>query len=124
MRLPSKRKISYFKPVMGTNRFGKECVTYLTRDSQSRKYVRRDGYGGMFTENAVQGAARDVMAGTFDPLIEAGFTPVFSVHDEVITEASPDRDLQEVIDIVERVPDWAPGLPVAADGYDAMRYRK
>lgn len=122
-RLPSGRTLHYYKPKLAKDQYG-DKVSYMVRDSQSGHYVRRDTYGGLLAENVTQATARDIMAEKFHKLRGAGFEPVFTVHDEVITEAAPGKDIQQVYDIAEEVPTWAKGLPIGADGYTAMRYRK
>ena len=77
-------------------------------------------YGGKVTENAAQAFARDVFG---DMLIrideQMGMRPLFHVHDEFIYEVDEDsgeEDLAKVLDIMGTPPDWAPELPVAAEG--------
>lgn len=56
----------------------------------------------------------------------AGYEIVLTVHDEVVTYApdSPEYSAEDLGARLARVPDWAPGLPLAASGYEAQRYRK
>lgn len=57
---------------------------------------------------------------------KAGYEILLTVHDELITEA-PDTDDYSVDGLagcMATVPDWAPGLPLAAAGFEAYRYRK
>jgi DNA polymerase len=51
---------------------------------------------------------------------------VLTVHDELITEApdSPEFNAEDLAARLAQVPDWAPGLPLAAGGFEAYRYRK
>jgi len=61
------------------------------------------------------------------PLIEsAGFEIVLTVHDEVITEAPdhPDFNADHLAGLMATNPTWADGLPLAAAGFEAYRYRK
>jgi DNA polymerase len=46
----------------------------------------------------------------------AGYPVVLSVHDEVVQS--------EFEDIMCRLPDWAEGLPVKAEGWRAKRFQK
>ncbi len=61
------------------------------------------------------------------PAIEAaGYQIVLSVHDENITEAD-DRDefsAGHLAGLMAINPPWADGLPLAAAGFEAYRYRK
>jgi DNA polymerase len=56
-----------------------------------------------------------------------GYDIVNSVHDEVLLledEAKGDTALENVIKIMTTPPDWAPGFPLAAEGWVSKRYRK
>lgn len=56
----------------------------------------------------------------------AGYKTVLTIHDEAITEA-PDTDeytFKKMEHLMSTLPDWAPGLPLVAAGYEAYRYRK
>lgn len=77
-------------------------------------------------ENVTQAAARDVMANGMLLADDVGYEILLTVHDELITEA-PDTDDYSVAGLagcMATVPDWAPGLPLAAAGFEAYRYRK
>ena len=55
----------------------------------------------------------------------AGHKIVFHVHDEVIIEApAGEADLKKVCEIMSRVPAWAQGLPLNAEGWIGNYYRK
>lgn len=61
------------------------------------------------------------------PLIEAaGYKLVLSVHDELITEVpdDPRYSADHLAALMSTVPPWATGLPLAAEGFEAYRYRK
>lgn len=82
-------------------------------------------------ENAVQSTCRDLLAEALVRLERAGFPVVLHVHDEVVVEvdAEPGSDaaaraLQDVIQIVSEVPEWAVGFPVAAEGDAGARWSK
>ena len=76
-------------------------------------------------ENIVQATARDVLAEAMLRLSAAGFPIVFHVHDEVIAECKHDEhSLDEMNDILSQTPDWADGLPLAAEGFETDYYQK
>lgn len=113
-----------------------EELTYIDPVSQQRLGT----YGGRLTENLVQATARDVLACAMLALDDAGYQIVGHVHDEVIIEPRlregawcdaegwptdlGQRRLDEVREIMETVPSWAQGLPLAAHGDIVTRYRK
>jgi DNA polymerase bacteriophage-type len=57
---------------------------------------------------------------------EAGYPIVLTVHDEIVTEPidSGQFSAQRLSGLLSAVPPWAQGLPLAAEGYEAARYRK
>jgi len=47
-----------------------------------------------------------------------------TIHDEVVGEIRPDQDYDKFLELMVQQPKWAPGLPIAADGFCEERYRK
>lgn len=121
MRLPSGRRLAYYKPALDEE--GK--LTYLGVDTYTRQWTRVKTFGGRLTENAVQATARDVMVSGMFKLEDAGYPIVGTVHDEIIMEPQMNfGSVEEAVELMCEIPDWAEGLPVAADGFRAKRYRK
>ena len=78
-------------------------------------------------ENVVQAIARDLLADSMQRLDAAGFNIVAHIHDEVICEVDEsegEEKLEEMCKIMGAAPDWAPGLPLKADGYLCNFYKK
>lgn len=123
IQLPSGRKLSYCKPRLEPGKYGQK-ITYEGQGSKVY-FVREDTYGGKLVENIVQATARDVLAEAMLRLNAAGFPIVFHVHDEVIAECKHDEhSLDEMNDILSQTPDWADGLPLAAEGFETKYYQK
>lgn len=120
--LPSGRALCYPSPEIDKH----DTITYMGVNQYSRKWSRISTYGGKIAENITQAVARDVMAENMPEVEEAGFDIVLSVHDELITEADDDldHDHEALSAILATVPDWAEGLPLAAAGFEAYRYKK
>ena len=124
IRLPSGRCLSYAKPRITENCFGNESVNYLGL-GPSRKWERIESYGPKFTENIVQGIARDLLAEAMVRIeVVPRFRIVAHIHDEVIIEAEPEDSAEEVCRIMSEVPEWATGLLLKADGYECKFYQK
>jgi DNA polymerase len=123
LQLPSGRRLSYVKPRIALNRFGKEAVTYEGIGS-TKKWERLESYGAKFVENIVQATSRDILAEAMERLNEAGFNIVMHVHDEVIIEAPCDVSLTTICTIMGQPPNWADGLLLHADGYVCDFYQK
>ena len=120
LRLPSGRKLAYFKP-----EWDGESVTHLGIDTYTRRWMRTQNYGGKWCERACSGVARCLLVDAMFRLDDAGYDLIGTVHDETIAEVSPDfGSLDEARELMCRLPDWAAGLPVAAEGWRAKRYRK
>jgi len=119
--LPSGRQLAYIKPRIGENIFGGESVTYEGVGT-TKKWERLESYGPKFVENIVQAISRDILMHAMKTLGTCHI--VAHVHDEVIIEADPHMSLDVVCQQMGRVPTWAKGLLLDADGYECDFYRK
>ena len=119
--LPSGRNLAYAKPNIGDNRFGGESVTYEGVGS-TKKWERIESYGPKFVENIVQAISRDILLFTMRTLQHCDI--VAHVHDELIIEASPSTCLIEICKKMGKVPPWAQGLVLNAEGYICDFYKK
>ena len=119
--LPSGRKLSYVKPKIEINKFGGESVTY-EGVGVAKKWERIESYGPKFVENIVQAISRDILIFSLQNL--SVYNIVAHVHDEVIIEAPENIRLEDICGIMSRVPYWAKGLILTADGYTCDFYMK
>ena len=119
--LPSGRKLSYVKPRIGTNRFGSECVTYEGIGA-TKKWERIESSPGKWVENITQAVARDILYNALSAF--RSFDVVMHIHDEIVIEADRHISLEAVCEQMSRVPPWARGLPLRADGYECNFYQK
>ncbi len=135
MQLPSGRLLSYAHPAIKRKKmpwFDKDGndvyrwgVTYWGVESTTHRWLEQSGYGGKWVENAVQALCRDLLVEAMLRLEGAGYWQVLSVHDESVSEhptgfGSP----EEFKRLMCIVPDWAQGLPVEAEVWRGVRYRK
>ena len=119
--LPSGRQLAYVKPRIGENIFGGESVTYEGVGG-TKKWERIESYGPKFVENIVQAISRDILMYAMKTLRTCSI--VAHVHDEVIIEADPRMSIDSVCEQMGRVPPWAKGLLLNADGYECDFYKK
>ena len=119
--LPSGRQLSYVKPRMGENRFGGESVTYEGIGG-TKKWERIESYGPKFVENIVQAYSRDLLAHSMKTLRHCSI--VAHIHDEIIVEADMRMSEEVLSEQMGRVPPWAEGLLLRADGYETLFYKK
>lgn len=150
IKLPSGRFLCYPSPQIDDS----GAFSYMGINQYSRKWSRIKSYGGKLVENITQAVARDVLAanmpkveqwrpimgdwkneddGTtyqapvaYEGLDADGYRIVLTVHDEVVTEApnSPEYNAEHLSSLLATNPQWADGLPLAAAGFEALRYRK
>ena len=119
--LPSGRRLSYVKPRMGVNRYGNECVIYEGLDS-TKKWVNITSSPGKWVENITQATARDILYNAMNTLRNCDI--VIHVHDEIVIEADMRMSVEAVCEQMGRLPDWAAGLPLRAEGFEADFYQK
>lgn len=123
--LPSGRKLYYCSPVIVPGTFGRDSIQFMGMNQTTKKWERIDTYGGKLVENIVQATARDCLSVNILRLEEAGFPIVFHVHDEVVIDCPKEQaDLDRVCRIMSRPIDWAPGLPLKAEGWTGDYYTK
>lgn len=110
--LPSGRRISYHKVEFDAD----GGASYL-------EAPRRIGtYGGRLVENATQAVARDILAEALVRLHDGGYRIASHVHDEILVEG--EHSVDEISSLMCEQPEWAPGLPISAEGFTTPRYRK
>lgn len=122
--LPSGRRLSYVKPRLELNKFGRMGLAY-EGIGESGKWGSLETYGPKLVENIVQGTARDLLAEAMLRLRMSGFDIVMHVHDEAVLEVPfGSASATEICAIMAEQPEWAEGLPLRADGYECDFYKK
>ena len=122
--LPSGRKLSYVKPRMALNKFGRNGLTY-EGIAENKKWSRIETYGPKLVENIVQGTARDLLAEAMLRVEKKGYSIVMHCHDEIIAEMPEGAgSVEEMCAVMAIQPEWADGLPLRADGYECAFYKK
>jgi DNA polymerase len=121
IRLPSGRYLSYPAP-----RAGEYDTSFVGVNPYTKQWCRISTYSGKLAENIVQAISADILMDWLVAADDDGFNPVLSVHDEIITEP-PDVDEYDDIrlsELAQTCSPWTTGLPLAAKGFTAKRYRK
>lgn len=119
--LPSRRRLAYVKPRIGTNRFGSDSVTYEGIGG-TRKWERQESYGPKFVENIVQAISRDILCYAMRNLRD--YSIVMHIHDEIVIEADEQISAEAVCEQMSQTPPWAKGLLLQADGFECSFYKK
>jgi DNA polymerase len=128
MRLPSGRELVYPFAKLRNNKRGDLIVVFM--DNYQGKWVEcRHGegaYGGTWTENCIQAAARDVFYDAMLRLEQAGYRIALHVHDEVVCEMPEGTGSLEEFKrlLIGPPPTWAPNLPLNAKVRESQRFCK
>ncbi len=91
------------------------------------KYQHGPIWGGTLTENIVQAIARDLLGYWILECEKVNLPVALHVHDEIIAISSDlyaTQNLHVLNDIMSTGPDWAAGLPLAAEGEISETYKK
>lgn len=83
--------------------------------------VKSQLYAGIAVENITQGTAASLLRDLMRRLDDYGYTLLASRHDEVLIEGRCAAALRAAM---LRSPEWAAGLPLAADVEEGVRYGK
>ena len=123
--LPSGRRLYYPQPAIAQNRFGRPSISYMGQNQTTKKWERIETYGGKLVENIVQAVARDCLSEAITRLEDAGYPVVFHIHDEIVVDAQGFQwCLPDMGRIMAQMPEWAPGLPLNADGWINEFFKK
>lgn len=126
VKLPSGRYLTYFEPHLTDD----GSIAYWGESAEegktTRQWVRVFTHGGKMTGNCCQTIARDILAPALITSERQGYLPILTVHDEIVTEVpdTPDFTTEGLVQILSANPPWAAGLPLAAAGFEAYRYKK
>lgn len=120
--LPSGRAMCYPAPEVSNS----AEISFMGINQYTRKWERIRTHGPKLSENITQAFARDILAYNMPAIEEAGYEIVLHVHDENVCEV-PDTEAfsaEGLANLMAITPSWATGLPLAAEGFEAYRYRK
>lgn len=122
IRLPSGRYLCY----RDLRRDDTGKLLYDGINQYTRKWEALDTYYGKLVENVVQAVARDVFMAGMRRADLSGYPVVLRVHDELVCEVPDDPAFthERLADMMSENPSWSVGLPLAAAGFTAHRYRK
>lgn len=133
-RLHSGRKLWYFNPKAmrktmpwSTPEKPDVRMAWTFQTMKMGRWITVDAYGGIITENVVQGDARDLMVAGMFKCEKNGLPVVLTVHDSIIIEPLIGRANAAMLkDIMCDIPDWARALkvPVTAECWTGDRMLK
>lgn len=127
-RLPSGRLLAYFQPriEMVDTPWGEEveavtCVWGAAKAKAGEEWPRRGMHAGIHIENCTQAVAADLLREALLACEDDGIDVFLHVHDEIVAAG---ECLEQLRAIMLEVPEWAAGLPLAAEGGTGTRYGK
>lgn len=133
MRLPSGRDLYYPFPKLEDVEMPwsteakpafKKVVTAMTQN-MANQWVREPLSHVKLSENATQATCRDLLVNAMFNVTEAGYNVVMHIHDEIVAEIDEGKgNLAEFESLMTKLPEWAKGLPLKAEGWIGKRYRK
>jgi DNA polymerase len=101
-------------------------VLYYPNARPSNNGFDMDGknvWHGILVENVCQAVARDLLAHALLECEKEGFDVRFHVHDEIVCYGQPE-ELEKLEEVMCRLPDWAKGIPMNAEGEVSPWYKK
>lgn len=126
IQLPSGREIRYaHAKATPVEKWGRPGFQISFRTNYHGRAVRENTYGGKLIENIVQGIALDIMAEGMINAEAARYPLRGTVHDEALTMRKKGTgDIKKLEALVCKLPAWAEGIPLNAEGFVCERYRK
>lgn len=121
IELPSGRRLWYLDPEVVQGHKGSVLSFTNNRGYRDRTW------GGTLTENLAQAITADITNDVLVRVAEAGLKPIINQHDEVgieVDEGSAKEAAEELVRIMEQPPEWAVGLPIAAEAEIKKRWLK
>lgn len=124
MRLPSGRKLAYPQPKIVPGKFEGSTEVSFLQNLKGVVWGHRGIWGGVWTENATQAVAADIMLHGVQKAEDAGYETMSLIHDQCLSYKKPGQTIEELVRHLTDLPSWAVGLPLAAEGAEAPFYSK
>jgi len=135
MQLPSGRLIRYHTPrlTVATRQWASPWELALSYwgwntnpDKGPPAWIQMDLYGGVLTQNATGGTARDIMQHGMQNVTRLGYPIVMQTYDEAVSEVPIGHgSIEEFEAGLNDLPDYARGWPIKAkSGWIGPRYGK
>jgi DNA polymerase len=123
-KLPSGRILSFPEAKLAEGDRGLDLI-YSGMNNHTHRWGQIKAYGGSLVQSITQAVARDLLAEAVLRLEDRGYPVVLHVHDEIVADVPKDKgSLEEFEELMCVLPGWAKGIPVEAEGYESIRYRK
>jgi DNA polymerase bacteriophage-type len=98
-------------------------VAFDGKNQKTNHWGQQRLYGGLQTNNDVQGTARELLRIAMIRVEEAGYPIVLHVHDSIASEVSQEfGSVEHYESLLSILPPWAAGLPLTAKGGENYRF--
>lgn len=125
MRLPSGRKLAYPMPRIVAGKFEGTTAVSFYQNLKGATWGHNSGvWGGVFTENAVQAVAADIMCHGAQNAEDAGYGIAALIHDQALAYWQEGQTVEGFVERLTDLPSWAERLPIAAEGALVPFYKK
>lgn len=107
--------------------YTKDSFSYMGKQQNGNAWIRVSSHGAKVFENLVQSLAREVLKAGLLRADALGFNLLGHVHDEgICLQKTGDNYYTHHLleECMSEALEWAPGLPLGADGWTAQFYRK
>jgi hypothetical protein len=123
LTLPSGRSITYPEARLVPSKFEGYPADVMFKDNARKQWKETRAWHGTFTENVVQGTARDILVAAITRMEAHGLQVVLHVHDDLVVEVPTSTITPHAFQqlALEAVP-WADGLPLAGKARAAHCY--
>jgi DNA polymerase len=113
------------KPHIRNVRLG-EAITIFSQLPKSVKWGRVEIHAGIFCNNQIQGIAGDLMACGLANAEKNSYATFITIHDEALSEYDPlaGQSADHFVQCLTKLPAWAEGMPLAAEGGVVEFYSK
>lgn len=104
----------------------KDALTFYGQLPKTVNWGRVVTHGGVLVENLCQGVCADFMAHGAINAERAGYEICALIHDEALAYYYPDKGqtLEEFVSLLTKLPEWAEGMPLKAEGDIVKFYKK
>ncbi len=105
------------KPYIRGVRLG-EAITIFSQLPKSTHWGRVEVHVGIFCNNQIQGTAGDLMSAGLFNAEKNGYPTFITIHDEALSEYDPlaGQSADHFVECLTKLPPWAEGMPLAAEG--------
>lgn len=124
IQLPSGRKLAYPRPRIVPGVFEGSTSIRFFGNIKGATWGDVATYGGKLVENITQAVAADIMAHGTHQAEQAGYETATLIHDQNLSYVKPGQTVKEFVQLLTKLPSWASGLPIEAEGSIVSFYKK